>query len=231
MCSLTIVKGKSGLIFTHNRDEDIVRHGNIDPIYYSNGQGYFAPKDKLAGGTWIGFNASMTAAILNGGHQIHDRNPPYRSSRGSIIHDLFEAKSIEDFLIKFNPVGLEPFTLVVASKDGSVVELVWNEIELQINRPSFETYLMYSSSTLYNDEIKISRKHCFEKSIKPNINPTVIWDFHNVYGEDHFCFINTKYNERIRSTCVFQVVFGQSTVRYVDLIDTRKPERSLAIIP
>ena len=55
--------------------------------------------------------------MLNGAFTKHERNLPYRKSRGLIVLEIFEYKSFSDFVTDVDLHNIEPFTLVLAEKD------------------------------------------------------------------------------------------------------------------
>ncbi len=130
MCCLTIVKTETNkIVITHNRDEQWSRQTNAPQVQESivNGKKIWMPKDSLSAGTWIGTDGVRVAAILNGFKENHIKKPMYKSSRGNIIPQFFSALNTDNFLNKFDPSGLEPFTLILVDEHQTILELGWDE--------------------------------------------------------------------------------------------------------
>ena len=123
MCTVTFLPtSNTNFIFTSNRDETPLRKTLPPKVYHENGVAIRYPKDELAGGTWIGTSEkNRIVCVLNGGYQSHERQPPYKLSRGVIVKNVLSAIDVLAYIKSFDFTNIEPFTLLV---------LEWNTINL-----------------------------------------------------------------------------------------------------
>ena len=75
MCTVTFLPlGNTDFILTSNRDEQRLRETLPPKIYEEDGVEMLFPKDKVAGGTWIGTSSKKRlVCVLNGGFIKHKR--------------------------------------------------------------------------------------------------------------------------------------------------------------
>ncbi len=186
MCTVTLIPTQeNNFILTSNRDEAINRK-TLQPEFYCIGSTRMLfPKDALAGGTWIGVSDKNTMiCLLNGGFVKHQRKSSYRQSRGVVVKDLLEANDLEKAINQYNYKGIEPFTIIAANWQSELLffELVWDGEQAHIRRLSKETHI-WSSSTLYDDEIKAVRKKWFETfENKNDLTVDSLLNFHKTAG-------------------------------------------------
>ncbi len=215
MCCLTIHKNKENkIIFTHNRDENVIRHNASLKVYaYAiNNQLVWMPKDQKSNGTWIATNGQITAAILNGATSNHVKKEKYDSSRGNIIMILFELGSVEQFIHSFLPHGYEPFTMLIYYNEHDLKELVWNEKELTIKNLDINKSYIYSSSTLYNESVKSQRKELFVEFVNDYTNEKDLWNLHLRKGIDHNKFLNVDVTNSISTVSISQIIHQNNTI-------------------
>jgi hypothetical protein len=182
MCTVTYIPIESNAFYlTHNRDEDVKRAIATPPVKrIIHGRTHMFPVDPQGRGTWIGMSEQgRIASLMNGGSKDHDRNPPYRHSRGLIIPDYFKHPNVEVFLDSYDFLGLEPFTLFIF-ENGNIYEITKNEdgldrLELDPSKP-----FIRSSRPLYTDKSMNERKISFiEWMFHPGeITKRRIMDFH-----------------------------------------------------
>ncbi|CAL2082943.1 NRDE family protein [Tenacibaculum sp. 190524A02b] len=171
MCTVTYLPlGENDFILTSNRDEDPKRK-TISPETYSEyGVNLTYPKDALAGGTWIGLSEkNRLICLLNGGFVKHEREDVYKMSRGVIVKKLLIVDDVVKEIERFNFKGVEPFTIVLVDWNEALVayELVWDGQEKYFTKLSQEPKI-WSSSTLYTQEVKELRKTWFANWLKKN---------------------------------------------------------------
>lgn len=217
MCVLTYIPHADGRVtITHNRDEHILRPEAIAPQAYRIGNEIVTfPKDPQGGGTWFAVHDDWVLCLLNGGFQAHESNAPYKESRGKIIINFFQYADNQQFIQHFSPLGYEPFTLVIFNlKEKKVQQLVWDEQILHIHNLDGAKPHIWSSSTLYNANIKGMRKRIFEQfsSIKPTTFQIV--DFHkmNIDNDLHKSFF-VNINNKIKTVAITQVSGRQATMK------------------
>jgi len=187
MCTVTYLPlNKEDFILTSNRDVSFAREKALPPkIYMEDGIELFYPKDGKAGGTWIG-SSSMNRLIclLNGGFENHITADWYAKSRGEIVKELLKSNTIHEGLQEVDLQHIEPFTLVIVDWNSTlkVFEFVWDGKQKHLknlpNKPQ-----IWSSSTLYTEEMKKMRKDWFENwKMENEINSESILRFHREAG-------------------------------------------------
>jgi len=186
MCTLTYIPFEDGFIFTHNRDEDRARPTSSE-IHQSKLDAALIvhPKDLRAQGTWMASaQGGRTICLLNGGKHPYLRKPPYRHSRGLVTIDYFSFKGVEEFFSNYNFSDLEPFTLIIREPQGLFKithDLTGNSLQpLNKDRKG-----IWSSTTLYTEEVRKKREAWFEKwlSQDPALTPEAIRKFHLSAGD------------------------------------------------
>lgn len=189
MCTVTFLpKGKSGYVLTSNRDETPKRAALAPQPYQVGNTTIYFPKDPLAGGTWIATDKEQfTLCLLNGGFEKHSHTPPYRISRGQMVLQFFEFNSVTNFKNTFDFDGMEPFTLViVASNTGQTTldQLVWDGESLHSKSLDTEEAHIWSSSTLYPQQVRDERRSWFSLWVKEQtvFDQNKIMSFHKFGG-------------------------------------------------
>ena len=217
MCVLTYIPHTDGRVtITHNRDEHILRPEAIPPRSYQIGKEQVTyPKDPQGGGTWFAVHEDYVLCLLNGAYEKHESKPPYAASRGTIITQFFNHLSPQRFVNNFQPIGYEPFTLVIFDvKLHKIVQLVWDEKILQIRNFDSKVAHIWSSSTLYNTAIKATRVQIFNQFV--TIKPTAaqIIDFHkvNINNDLHQSFF-VNINDKIKTVAITQVSGRHNTMK------------------
>lgn len=183
MCTVTYLPLRDNdFILTSNRDEDPKRKTIAPKTYLEDGVRLTYPKDELAGGTWIGLSEkSRLICLLNGGFTKHQRAESYRMSRGVIVKQLLKVEDPVEIINHFDFEGIEPFTIVLVDWNSNLkaYELVWDGAKKHFqelnNKPK-----IWSSSTLYTDEMKQLRKEWFADWLlnNRNFNQSDIINFH-----------------------------------------------------
>lgn len=183
MCTVTFLPlAKNGFILTSNRDENPFRETIPPNNYNENGVEMCFPKDKIAGGTWIGTSTKKRlVCVLNGAFKKHERKQTYKKSRGVIAKEILKEDNVVAYVENLDLQGIEPFTLVIVDWNEGLClfELIWDEeikhfTKLE-NRPK-----IWSSSTLYNNKVKELRKVWFQQWVEQNeFTQNNILEFHH----------------------------------------------------
>ncbi|WP_462254462.1 NRDE family protein [Ferruginibacter sp.] len=180
MCTVAFIPGKGNYYFASLRDENPGRHRALPPSLFTTINGnYIAPTDPLGGGTWVGANEFGNVIILlNGGFTNHIKKKRYAKSRGTIVKELLADSMpvVEWNLMKLE--NIEPFTLIVWT-DEKLFELVWDgEQKHRFNLSNNQPHI-WSSATLYNDDVKNIRSVLFKKWIAtaPVVTNTSLLNF------------------------------------------------------
>ena len=186
MCTLTYIPKKDGGFYmTHNRDEAVYRNDKNEPKkFIINDLAVVSPIDTESGGTWISLaNNGTIACLLNGGFEKHKRELPYRHSRGVIIFDFFNYHGLHDFMVNYDLSNIEPFTMVIYHNE-ELFEVVWDGEQKHLKKLDKTIPHIYSSTTLYNEEMKEERENWFKSWISEVKSPnlTDILHFHKTAG-------------------------------------------------
>ena len=223
MCTVTYIPTKNNeFIFTSNRDEAPKRSASEIVQLEQNEKTLLFPQDAIAKGTWIAIsNSNQLVCILNGAFVKHERNIPYRMSRGIMALDFFNYKNALDFFEKFDFQGLESFTMIIFD-DGTLYEFRWDESQKHIKKLDTSEKYIWSSCTLYTPEWQAKRQEWFATWQKENttVNQNTILDFHKNGGEGHPNFdIIMKWKNIVRTTSITSI-FNQKNkmeMRFEDL--------------
>ncbi len=213
MCVLTYLPKQNGFFLTNNRDETLARPKAIPPKkYIINGKQVYFPKDAQAGGTWLATSDDFTLCLLNGAFEKHQSNPPYRQSRGQIILDFFQYDSIDAFLEAYNFEGIENFTLIIIQNIDdrvNIYEFRWDGERLYRAEKDSLLPHIWSSATLYSDEIRHQREQWFTTFQEqfPVCSAEDVLNFHLNGGTgDNHNDMRVNRNNELVTQCVFQVV-------------------------
>lgn len=227
MCTVSFVHSQGKIIITSNRDEQVARPAVEPRNYLVNQKNLFFPKDPKAGGTWyvVDENANVLV-LLNGAEEKHQWNPPYRRSRGLIVLDLFSATSAIAAWQEIDLENVEPFTIVLF-QDQKLYQLRWNGTEKNTLELDSNENHIWSSSTLYAQEIRQQRAQWFATFLdtKPEVTFEEMFHFHRYTEADnaqHGLIINR--NDKLKTLSITQSVIEQNkiTVMHHDLIEQKE---------
>lgn len=187
MCTVSFIyKGNQEFVLTSNRDESPTRATNLPVAYEVLGAKMIYPKDAVAGGTWIGMSEKKrVVCLLNGGFRIHKRLPEYRHSRGIVVKDFLASDVILETVEAYNLDLIEPFTIVIVDWNEGIqlFELVWDGTQKHFQKLPLTIPHIWSSSTLYTEEMKQLRRDWFADFQQKNaLNAVSILDFHQNAG-------------------------------------------------
>jgi len=188
MCTVTIIpKGENDFVLTSNRDEAPNRVSLAPNFYQVNNTKMLFPKDEKAGGTWIGLSErNRLICLLNGGFEFHKKQDKYLISRGLVVTDLLAAPDIVNAIEAYNFFNIEPFTLVIADWNSHLkfIELVWDGSQKHVMELPKEAKI-WSSSTLYSDEMKNDRQQWFEQFKSANELTSVDAKYFHKFTHNH----------------------------------------------
>lgn len=131
MCTLVVavsVWASAPLVVAANRDEQLARPARPPERWRRDDEPFiFAPRDLLAGGTWLGVRgAQLFVGITN---RFTGRvPPPGPRSRGELVLDALAIGSVAaaaEHIAGLPPALHNPFHLVIA--DRTAAHLVWND--------------------------------------------------------------------------------------------------------
>lgn len=186
MCTISLVPlniEENSFVLTFNRDEAINR-GTLAPDFEEiNGSRLIMPRDKKAGGTWIGGSThKRVVCLMNGEFKPHQRKENYRLSRGIIVKNFLSAEKGVSAIEDYNLNGVEAFTLILADwKEGlDFFEVVWDEKKKHFRKLEAKPQI-WSSSPLYSEDMKKRREDWF-KDIQGDLGAEKLLDFHQNAG-------------------------------------------------
>lgn len=212
MCTLTYLPTPKGYLLTSSRDESTQRASAIFPVYKQIGNTTtLMPQDPLGGGSWIAtdYNGN-TACLLNGALENHQRQLPYRRSRGLVLLDSFLFSEIEKFVGKYSFEGIEPFTLICFRQKGksALHQIQWDAKQVYHQELSVSQPHIWSSVTLYDHVMRQKRFLWFQHWLakQPDFTTENIMHFHLYGGEGNpeidFKMIRGSILQTISLSCV-----------------------------
>lgn len=233
MCTVTIFPTRNNdFVLTSNRDEAPNRI-SLEPDFYTiENTNLLFPKDKIAGGTWIGVSEkNRLICVLNGAHNIHKRKDKYRLSRGVVAKDFLIADHIETCIENYNFDDIEPFTIVISDWNSELkfYELIWDGSQKQFTKLPLEPKI-WSSSTLYNPTMKTERLQWFDHYKKDNkLTSESILNFHKTAGSNNDDFGVIMNRGFVKTTSITQVekVDTNVNMRYESLHNQQITNKTL----
>jgi uncharacterized protein with NRDE domain len=235
MCTVTYIPTQEKYFITSNRDEKNIRKSAVVPaVYEINKRKLIFPKDGDAGGSWIAFHENGNAAVLlNGAFEKHVPEPPYRISRGQIFLDII---SEERPVRQFHQIILsriEPFTLILLEKEN-LYECRWDGIEKHYKQLKTHRPYIWSSVTLYDDNIVKKREQWFAAFLNSNPNPTQndILTFHQFTGDGDTANDLLMEREDIYSTVSITSMLlttDRGSMKYLDMKTSNVYEKKIEL--
>ncbi|MBA4154102.1 NRDE family protein [Flavobacterium sp.] len=223
MCTVSFVVSNDQVIITSNRDESVIRPCAIEPKLYSiNGKNVVFPKDPKAGGTWFAITESGTALVLlNGAAEKHQIKKKYRKSRGLILLDVISSEVPIEEWNSIDLKNIEPFTLVLFL-NFELYQLRWNEVEKEMIQLDATTHHIWSSSTLYSNEIRSKRAQWFSEFLnkKQQVDGSELFHFHRYTEEKNQDFgLVINRDEALKTLSITQTIITKKEVvlSHVDL--------------
>ncbi len=237
MCTVTLVSlNKNNFILTSNRDEAIGRK-TLPVASYDHGQKRLLyPKDEVAGGTWIAASDEQTMiCLLNGGYKNHVKTHNYRHSRGVVVTDLLAEDNLWEAMQNYNCKDLEPFTLVGVDWNSELkfYELVWDGSKKHLQKLATTSMHIWSSSTLYTDEIKQMRKDWLaDFKLNNSINKDSLIHFHKTagIGNEYYDLQIKRGDLQTRSITQVSIDDQHIQMRYEDLVINKVFQKSFEAI-
>ncbi|WP_051947285.1 NRDE family protein [Muricauda sp. MAR_2010_75] len=222
MCTVSFISRKDRYFITSNRDEHISR-----PLAYKpkedtiNDVKVLFPKDPKAGGTWFALNEyGVVSVLLNGAYVRHQSKGNYAKSRGLVLLDVISSLNPEMTLQQLDLHNIEPFTLILLN--GSLLEFRWDGNQKYFTPLDKTQDHIWSSVTLYNDDVIAKRASLFETFLKKTnwIEAADVVDFHSNNHEDFENGFVIDRDTGLKTFSVTQVVLNQeeALMRHIDLL-------------
>jgi len=223
MCTVTFIPANGRYYITSNRDEKYVRKKAIFPQAYLVGNSMLVyPKDPDGGGSWIAVNNNRNAAVLlNGAFTKHTPMPPYAKSRGLVFIDIIASDKPVMYFLGTKLLHIEPFTIIITEED-SLYECRWDGHKKYCRQLTKNKPYIWSSATLYSEDIKQKREHWFNNWLNNNSNPgqAEIIEFHMFGGDGDSTndLIMNRDNQMLTvSITSIELAPGNATIAYNDL--------------
>lgn len=203
--------------------------------YFIHNKKILFPKDKKAGGTWYAVDEySNVIVLLNGAAEKHEPKKNYRKSRGLILLDLIASDSPIVSWSKIDLTAIEPFTIVLYEKN-KLYQLRWNGLEKEtISLDTSKSYI-WSSVTLYSEEIRKKRAQWFYTFLDtiPAVNEEELYHFHRYTEEDnheHGLVINR--GEVLKTMSITQTIIEHNRLemKYFDLLNSHEYNDTFFVI-
>lgn len=218
MCTVSFVRAGSSVIITSNRDEHVQRENADAPAFQLLAtKKIIFPKDARAGGSWFAVaDTGVVSVLLNGAFKKHTPHPPYRKSRGLILLEIIEADRPVVFFNEMNLENIEPFTIVLY-QPGLLHELRWDGINKYERQLDADRNYIWSSATLYIDEIIRQREAQFEKfiSLPAAVTAQEIYTFHASNNGDTENGLIINRQTGMKTFSITQTVVNSDTVNFL----------------
>ncbi len=220
MCTVSVIVQNNQIILTSNRDEKTLRLPALSPqLYKLNNKDIFYAKDTQANGTWFATdNKGNAVVLLNGEFKRHETNPPYLKSRGLVVLDIISSNSPFDTLEHYQLKDIEPFQVIVKERD-QLKRMVWDGEQKFLFDLNSTNYI-FSSVTLYDEEIIHEREKLFLSFLETNTNPNAsdLFEFHQQKHDEENGFVMNR-NNLVKTISISQLAIGEETsfYKYFDL--------------
>ncbi|NQX86359.1 MAG: NRDE family protein [Flavobacteriaceae bacterium] len=183
MCTVTLIPLRNNdFVLTSNRDESPNRVALPPDFYKYNNRQLLYPRDEQSKGSWIAVSDNKRLiCLLNGGFENHSRKLKYRLSRGVVVKELLVTDDIERAITVYDFDDIEPFTMVVVEWQTNLkfYELVWDGNFRHFKRLPLNARI-WSSSTLYDINMRTEREFWFDRFIKDkDLNAEIMFQFHS----------------------------------------------------
>ena len=230
MCTVTFIPQKKGYILTSNRDESALRSPKNISTVQRNGQQLVFPRDKGAGGTWICMSsADRLVCLLNGAFERHQRQLPYRKSRGIMVFEFFDAPHALHFFKEYDFDNIEPFTMIIYDT-GQLFDFRWDGNSTHIKELDTKEKHIWSSATLYEQSVQEKRRQWLAawQRDRTDFSRAAILELHKKGGEGNpsIDFMMNRYNYLVQTVSITQVEKREEHYQmfYHDLITNTKRE-------
>ncbi len=204
-------------------------------IYTGKDNNLLYPKDADAGGSWIAMSDNGNAAVLlNGAFVKHVPLPPYQRSRGLVFTHIIADPMPVRCLMRLELTRIEPFTIVILEQD-SLYECRWDGSKKHCRQlPNYRPYI-WSSVTLYSEDIIQKRERWFASWLNRNPNPVRadILHFHQFAGEgDTMNDLRMNRHDSMLTVSItsMQLVPGKGIIAYMDLGENKQYKQELDFI-
>lgn len=237
MCTVSFIPSKHGIIITSNRDEKSVRQRALPPqVFEVNGKQLMYPIDTISNGTWFIINTiGSVGVLLNGAFEPHNPDQLYRISRGTILPAIFKNDNPVEALKQFNLKGIENCTILLYH-ENELYEFRWDGENLFSRKLNTTQPHIYSSVTLYNQQMIQQREFWFNQWLEQFPHPTQVdaIHFHSTAGKENKEFgLQMNRNNTMLTVSVTSVCIHQKKIKllYKDCVQQRETIQNFHVIP
>lgn len=229
MCTVTYLPTNGGYFLTSNRDEQVHRPTLKPALYCSETGKWIYPKDAVAGGSWIAAGESKSRCLLNGALENHlPKTRTYTKSRGQILKDSLAYVNDYQFIERVDLTETEPFTLLLFDHKNDIhyLELKWDGTRKHVHEHAKNQPKIWSSVTLYNNEVIENRKQWFNEWLKSDVlQADDMLKFHLFNHSEHQTenILMERNNGQLKTVSISQIVNykSKSYFKYLDLLDPK----------
>jgi len=222
--------GDNRFVLTSNRDENHSRNTSSLELRLIGKEKVLFPVDPVSGGSWIAISQSnRLACILNGAFVKHRHRPPYKRSRGLILLDYFTKSDVSQFRQQYHFEGIEPFTMIIFERD-LLVAFRWDGVHKHTETLSLKVPHIWSSSTLYDRNARMTREDWFRQWCQENRNPVAndLLQFHRHGGtQDTTNGLVMNRDNKVQTLSITGIDKGESSavLHHHDLIKNTTKKR------
>ena len=164
--------------------------------------------------------------LLNGAFVRHTPGGNYARSRGLVLLDVLASQNPFGTLEQMELYHIEPFTLVLFS--SKLLEFRWDGTQKYFRPLDKSQNHIWSSATLYQDNVMQHRTHLFDQFIKgkDQIKAKDIMAFHSDNHEDFENGFIIERESGLKTFSVTQVVLDEEEIfmRHTDLLGNKTYE-------
>jgi hypothetical protein len=172
--------------------------------------------------------------LLNGGFEIHTKKNSYKMSRGVVVKNILSADDGISYVDNFDFTGIEPFTIILVDWNNQLetYELVWDGETKHFNKLPQEPKI-WSSSTLYTQEMKQVRKEWFADWLLNNssFNQDDILSFHQNedLGTPDISLKMKRLNVETVSVTSVKKIVSEIKMDYLDFVNNSKTKQTILV--
>lgn len=177
---MTWSRGAEELILCFNRDEQHTRSQSIPPAVW--GEGFIAPRDVDAGGSWMAAKPDGTVLALLNHYPPGQPRTAHAKSRGRLVTMLaaLDPWPTPALLRQFGVAQMNPFRLVALSRSKAVL-FTWNG--RQISRETLRGDCGFITSSSWNSAAVRAVRHILYRQWRetaPSGDLAAMVEFHSV---------------------------------------------------
>ena len=167
---------------------------------------------------------------MNGAFTNHQRNPPYRKSRGQVVLEAFSYADAQSFIAQYHFNGIEPFTLIWLMRD-KIQEVRWDGKKRFLSELTADQSHIWSSATLYNTGAQSTRAAWFEEWLASNPDSFDTLNFHqqsHVEQPEIAIYMQRKGGLQTVSIAKVEISVNDVIFTYQDLLTGQTQQETLA---